>query len=57
MPTPTVDLWRVSGLSEIVAQGNNMAHPAARSGLNVRRSERMRRSELQTTRYAMLHGK
>jgi hypothetical protein len=38
MPTPTVDLWQVSGLSEIVVRGNDMAHPAARSGLNVRRS-------------------
>ncbi len=33
MPTPTVDLRRVSILSEIVVRGGDMAHPAARSGL------------------------
>lgn len=33
MPTPTVDLRQVSGLSEIVVRGGDMAHPAARSGL------------------------
>lgn len=35
MPTPTVDLRQVGGLSEIVVRGGDIAHTAARSGLKV----------------------
>jgi hypothetical protein len=33
MPTPAINLQKVSVLSEIVLRGGDMAHPAARNGL------------------------